>query len=81
MALNQGSSPTCAKAGARTGHEKELGTVVVLQIAAVVGLTLAGAMFGESAVYLLTPPDYHAPRLSSPGLCWDTALLASTSCP
>jgi O-antigen/teichoic acid export membrane protein len=60
MALNQGFIPTYAKAGTQIGHEKELSNVVVLQITVVIGLTLAGAMLGASAVDLLTPPEYHS---------------------
>jgi O-antigen/teichoic acid export membrane protein len=60
MALNQGFIPIYAKAGAKAGHERELSTVVMLQITAVVGLTLAGATLGASAVLVLTPPSYHS---------------------
>jgi O-antigen/teichoic acid export membrane protein len=60
MALNQGFIPTYAKAGAQAGHERELSSVVALQITAVIGLTLAGATLGASAVLILTPPDYHS---------------------
>jgi O-antigen/teichoic acid export membrane protein len=60
QALNQGFIPSYAKAGAESGHENELYNVVTLQITAVVGLTLAGAMLGMSAVSLLTPHSYHS---------------------
>jgi O-antigen/teichoic acid export membrane protein len=59
QALNQGFIPTYAKAGAERGHEKDLYNLVALQITAVIGLTLAGAMLGMSAVSLLTPHSYH----------------------
>jgi O-antigen/teichoic acid export membrane protein len=60
MALNQGFIPTYAKAGAQTGHERELSNMVTLQIAAVIGLTLCGAMLGPPMVEILTAPDYHS---------------------
>lgn len=60
QALNQGFIPTYARAGAEAGHEKELYDLVALQITVVIGLTLAGAMFGMSAVSLLTPSGYHS---------------------
>jgi O-antigen/teichoic acid export membrane protein len=60
QALNQGFIPTYAKAGAEKGHERDLYNLVALQITAVVGLTLAGAMLGMSAVSLLTPHSYHS---------------------
>jgi O-antigen/teichoic acid export membrane protein len=60
QALNQGFIPTYARAGAKEGHETELYDLVALQITVVVGITLAGAMFGMSAVTLLTPASYHS---------------------
>jgi O-antigen/teichoic acid export membrane protein len=60
MALNQGFTPTYAKAGAQPGHEKELSDVVMLQITIVIGLTLCGALLGPSTVEILTAPDYHS---------------------
>lgn len=59
MALNQAFSPTYARAGAQPGLEQELREVVVLQISAVVALTLGAALLGPSVIELVTGPEYH----------------------
>lgn len=67
IALNQGLTPTYARAGARGHGDEELYNVVTLQLTVVVGLTLAGAVVGPSLVQVLTAPDYHG---AAPLLPW-----------
>ncbi len=59
IALNQGFVPNYANAGTDPGQEERLSRVVVVQITAVVTLTLVGAMLGPRAVEILTPVSYH----------------------
>jgi len=59
FALNQGFSPTYARAGAEKRGDAGLYNMVRLHLTIVVGLTLAGAMFGRSLVEILTAPGYH----------------------
>jgi O-antigen/teichoic acid export membrane protein len=59
IAVYQGFSPIYARAGADTRLGGELSHIVVAQIGAVVGLTLAGVLLAPPAIRALTPPEYH----------------------
>jgi O-antigen/teichoic acid export membrane protein len=59
QALNSGFVPSYARAGAEPGQESGLAKIVVIQITAVIGVTLAGALLGPSAVEILAEPSYH----------------------
>jgi O-antigen/teichoic acid export membrane protein len=68
IALNQGFAPSYARAGTRDSQEGGLAQVAVVQITAVVGIALTGALFGPPLVELLTPAEYHGAAALIPWL-------------
>jgi O-antigen/teichoic acid export membrane protein len=58
MSLNQGFMPTYARAGAGGEDAEGLPTIVVVQIMAVAGLTLAAALLGAPLAGVLAPDSY-----------------------
>jgi O-antigen/teichoic acid export membrane protein len=60
QSLNQAMLPGYAKVGTSGSDSEELRHTVVLQIRAVLALTLAGLLFGPIAFHLVAPPAYEA---------------------
>jgi O-antigen/teichoic acid export membrane protein len=68
QALNSAFSPSYARAGAQPGLEADLAKIVVIQITAVVGITVAGALLAPSVIDILTPRSYHGAAGIAPWL-------------
>lgn len=58
MAINQACQPSYAHAGATPGTEDRLAAIVVVQVAAVIVIAVAGAALGPPLVKVLTTAEY-----------------------